>query len=427
MDSDYLSLVDNIVNNATKETSNFYDLIIKCAGIHPIEIVSSLNRMHRNNSLNNRTYQRIVQSTSDLPQRQKDDWFKKTLPVPHQVDYDWRFSEKGNQLFVERINKLIIEIKSIKRIAFVGSPSLFRYYSENNRKDLEFFLIDFNASKHIKKETLPRNAHVINCNLNYDLDTELNVDQICADIIVMDPPWYTEYYKKFFDICDIVGSTECFVFGVFPPLLTRESISTERSDIDLYINRLGFDNLQYEPLCVEYYTPPFEQNVFRVNRIFNYPMCWRKGDLFTTRRIKKTTNCPSNITGIVIRNGGWTEKSIGNVRFKLRQSTVTEDLGFYVRLDSLYENDIYPSVSRRFKGHEKINVWTSGNRVYYCSNIPIFFMILEHIYDNDIVLSFEDEYGEIIPDFQREQLRNVQNIIRYIINLELEEYGAWIK
>lgn len=425
MENDYFDLMDATVKNAIKESWDFYDLVTKCAGMHPIEIVHSLNRIYRNGILDNHTYQQIMHSISDHKQRQNNDLYKKILPIPHQVDYDWRFSENGILNFVDRIDKLI-KNQSLKRVAFIGSPSLFRYYCESHSKAVEFFLIDFNANKHINKEMLPTNAHVINCNLNYDLDMELRVDQIYADLVVMDPPWYPEYYKKFFDIGDIIGDAKCLIYGVFPPVLTRDSILAERSDIDAYVRKLGFEDLQYEPLCVEYYTPPFEQNVLKANGIRNYPMCWRKGDFFITFRTEKTAIDHGN-TGIIIRNGGWTEKNIENVRFKLRQSTFSEDMEFNIRLDSLYENDIYPSVSRRFKGHEKINVWTSGNRVYYCSNIPTLFMIFEHLYDNNIVLSFETDYGEIIPDMQKCQIKKVQDSIRSIIDLELKEYGEWVK
>ena len=426
MENYYFDLMDTTVEKAINNTTlDFYNLVTKCAGIHPIEIVNSLNRIYRNGILDNHTYKQIIHSVSEIKHHESNDQYRKILPVPHQVDYDWRFSDKGINIFVDRIDELI-DSQSFKRIAFIGLPSLFRYYCENHSKTAEFFLIDFNANKHINKEMLPSNAHVVNCNLNYDLDMELRVDQIYADLVAMDPPWYPEYYKKFFDISNIIGDAKCLVYGVFPPILTRESILIERNDINEYVSKLGFNDLQFEPSCVQYYTPPFEQNVLKANRISNYPMCWRRGDFFVTLRTRKPPICHGN-TGIVIRNGGWTEKSIKNVRFKLRQSTLSEDMEFNIRLDSLYENDIYPSVSRRFKGHEKINVWTSGNRVYYCSNIPLLFMIFEYLYDNDIVSSFENDYGEIIPDFQRYQIRKVQDSIRSIIELELKEYGEWFK
>ncbi len=425
MEDDYIDLIDATVKNGIEDTVDFYSIVTKCAGIHPLEIVHSLNRIHKNGILDEHTYQQIVNSILLPKQCQNNDRYQKILPVPHQVDFDWRFSDNGIEIFVGHIDKLI-NSRSYTRIAFIGSPSLFRHYCKSNCKDVELFLIDFNANKHISKEILPVNAHVVNCNLNYDLDTELKVDQIHADLVVMDPPWYPEYYKKFFDISDIIGDDKCLVYGVFPPMLTRESIIAEREDINIYISKLGFKELQFESLCVEYYTPPFEQNVFKSNGINNYPICWRRGDFFITHRSeKKSIN--NSATGIIIRNGGWTEKSIGNVRFKLRQSTFSEDEEFNIRLDSLYENDIYPSVSRRFKGHERINVWTSGNRVYYCTNIPVLFMILEHLYDSDIVMSFENEYDEIIPDFQRVQIRKIQNSIHAIVDLELKEYGEWIR
>jgi hypothetical protein len=425
MEDDYFGLIDITVKNGIKDAVDFYTLVTKCAGIHPLEIVHSLNRIHQNGMLDDHTYQQIMHNISEPKQYLNNDHCPKILPVPHQVDFDWRFSESGIKIFVGHIDRLINN-QSYTRIAFIGSPSLFRHYCESNSKAAEFFLIDFNANKHINKEKLPGNVHVVNCNLNYDLDTELKVDQIHADLVVMDPPWYPEYYKKFFDISDIIGEAECLVYGVFPPMLTRESISAERYDINTYVSKLGFGELKYDPLCVEYYTPPFEQNVLKTNGICNYPMCWRRGDFFTTARSKKAS-IYKGITEIIIRNGGWTEKSIEIVRFKLRQSTFSEDVEFNIRLDSLYENDIYPSVSRRFKGHEKINVWTSGNRVYYCSNIPVLFMIFEHLYDSDIVKSFENEYDEIIPDFQKVQIRKIQNSFRTIVDLELKEYGEWIR
>lgn len=418
----YLDDIDNIVVNTIKDTSDFYDLISNCAGIHPIEIINSIDRIYKDGNLDDLTYKSITSSISQAKQCLLNKP-KNNLPIPHQLDYDWRFSESGIDTFVIRINELI-NSKSFKRIAFIGSPSLFRYYCEAGTKNIDIFLIDFNANKHIKKEFLPSNAYVVNCNLNYDLDMELKVDQINADIVVMDPPWYPEYYKKFFDITDIIGSVKCLVYGVFPPLLTRESILSERNEINSYIKNYGFNNIEYDPLCIEYCTPPFEQNVLKANGIYNFPTCWRKGDFFSTYRNSKTTNCYGS-TGIVIRNGGWTEVNIRNVRFKLRQSAICEDEEFNIRVDSLYNNDIYPSVSRRYKGHEKINVWTSGNRVYYCSNIPTLFMIFEHLYDIDIASSFEEDYGVILSDLQRCQIEKVQENICLIIDLELEEYGEW--
>lgn len=423
MNTTYNRAVDSIIIEAIKFTEDFYEIVLMAKGMHPIEIVHSLNRLHKDGLIDNAMFNLVTQSISSLP-RTQEDGYEKILPVPHQMDYDWRFSNNGKQFFIDYINHEIKE-KQIKRIAFIGSPSLFRHYCEHGRREIEYYLIDFNANKHIQNIVLSANSHVINCNLNYDLDMELSIDQLNVDLIITDPPWYLEYYMQFFQICSVIGNDRSTVIGVFPSLFTRESVFDERNSINSYVNKLGFRNLSYKPLCIEYYTPPFEQNVLKVNGIVNYPICWRKGDFFsTTRSYKSDAQCNNDV---VIRNGFWTEKTIQNVRFKIRQSTFTEDVDYAIRLERLYPNDIYPSVSRRYKGHDKINVWTSGNRVLYCSNVSILFVIFENIYVDDIIRYIENEYGEVLPDSQRLQIQEAQYYLRNIIDMELNEYGLWKK
>jgi hypothetical protein len=421
MYNDYINAIDNVVAVGINGLSNFYDLTNKVCAVNPVELVCSLERLHQNGAIDEHTYQKLINSASACPPVEEQNHLK-TLPIPHQVDYDWRFSEIGKKYFMEFIRDNFLEKSKITRIAFIGSPTLFRYYCNNDIENLEIYLIDFNAEKHISKFILPSNAHVVNCNINYDWNSDLELDKIQAEIIIIDPPWYPEYYKKFFELSDVIGCSQCTVIGAFPPLLTRESISAERYEIDLYVKGLGFDRLQYEPLCIEYYSPPFEKNVFHTNNIFNFSVFWRRGDFFFTHRNNRAIN---NNEKIIIRNGAWVERDIGIVRFKLRQSIITEDKNFNIELESLYKNNIYPSVSRRFKGHDKINVWTSGNRVFYCSNIPSLFIILEHLSEDNILQLIEQEYGEIIPDIEKIQIKKVQESIRLLVEMELKEYGDW--
>ncbi len=423
MENYYTNTVDKLILECIDKTICFYDLIKKAVGIHPIEIVNSLARLRLKNLINENKYSTLLQSAAALPTEEVRE-YAKTLPIPHQIDYDWRFSENGKNYFVKFIDDWLSVNKGHAKIVFIGSPTLFRHYCNNSPYNAKIFLIDFNATKHTSKVSLPPYAHIVNCNLNYDLETEIKVEQIQADIIVIDPPWYPEYYKKFFEISNIVGSNQCTIVGVFPPFLTRDSILSERHEINNYIQAFGFEDLKFESLAIEYYTPPFEKKVLYANEIVNFPLSFRRGDFFITKRNHACSD-ERKCVKIIIRNGGWTEKSVGIVRFKLRQSDVSEDSDFHIRLDSLYKNDIYPSVSRRFKGHEKINVWTSGNRVFYCSNIPMLFLILEKLDDKNIISTLQDEYGELISDVQSIQIIEAQEIIQLVVKAELEEYGEW--
>lgn len=425
MDNSYMSEIDKIIQDAIKDTLDFRTIIGKSTGIHPIEVLNSIKRLYDQEVIDHDSYQALIKSAAKYSCPEFGEYLQ-ILPVPHQMDFDWRFSNKGVEHFAGFIDNEIIKKGHKIRIAFIGSPSLFRYYCVNNNGHVELYLIDFNANNHMGNFKIPKCAHILECNLHYNIDTAYEVESIQADLIVMDPPWYPEYYKKFFEIADIVGASQCTVIGVSPPILTRDTITQERAMIDLFVRKLGFNNLEYVPACIEYYTPPFEKNVFWINGINNYPACWRKGDFFLTKR-GGVKNCHHSEVTCLATGGSWTEKRIGIVRIKIRQDIQDEDIGFGIRLNHIYKSDIYPSVSRRFKGYDKINVWTSGNRVFYCTNIPVLFMIIERLNEKNIVDTLEQEYGEKISVSQKDQIEEVRVKLLQIIEMEQMEYGLWIE
>lgn len=424
MNNNYISEIDRIIQEIIKETLDFRTIIAKPTGIHPIEVLKSIKRLFDQGEIAYDNYQELIKSAAAKHSYPDEGEYLQILPVPHQVDFDWRFSNNGVKYFVNFIDNEVIKKGHKIRIAFIGSPSLFRYYCVNKISHVELYLIDFNANKHIGNFEVPKYAHVLECNLNYDIDTAYEVESIQADLIVMDPPWYPEYYKKFFEIANIVGANQCNVIGVSPPILTRNTITEERTMIDLFIKKIGFSNIEYEPVSIEYYTPPFEKNVFLINGINNYPVCWRKGDFFSTMR-EGIKNCHHLDVMCSATGGAWSEKRIGVVRIKIRQDIQDEDIGFGIKLNHIYQKDIYPSVSRRFKGYDKINVWTSGNRVFHCTNIPVLFMIIERLHEKHVVDVLERDYNEKIPVLQKEQIEEAREMILQIIEMEQMEYGLW--
>lgn len=61
-------------------------------------------------------------------------------------------------------------------------------------------------------------------------------------------------------------------------------------------------------------------------------------------------------------------------------------------------------------------MWTSGNRVFWCDNIPLLKRILTN-WGNDW---YEGE----ITDEDKKSIGLVQNLISEIIEIEMKEYGA---
>lgn len=69
------------------------------------------------------------------------------LPVPHVLDYDWRFSTEGTEKLFSLINKNCKKANST--IVFVGTPSLFKMYFSKKEMKNRYILIDKNADKHV--------------------------------------------------------------------------------------------------------------------------------------------------------------------------------------------------------------------------------------------------------------------------------------
>ncbi len=418
--------IDNLTIDTAKRTTDFCEFIVIMKGVHPVEIINSLNRIYNRGGLSQYEYEQIMLSAQS--RRLYEDDSDNRLPVPHMVDYDWRFSKQGISSFSSRINS-IIETTDIKTIVFIGSPSLFKHYSNSGYTNIQFYLIDFNANQHIKQGELKNNQHVIDCNIHYNIPAEASIDSIKADIVIMDPPWYPEYYERFFEICSKVSQVGSKVIGVYPPERTRSTVIEEKKKLSEYIRILGFDEIEYEPNSIEYSTPPFEKNVFVANNIYNYPANWRFGDLMLTTRIKDSSEFMMEYLMdqcLFVTNSGWSEKRCGIVRIKFKQNMEchSDDL-FSISISHLYKDDIYPSVSRRYNGHKSINVWTSGNRVFNCSNVPLLIRIIEGLDDSDIISSLQNEYRVFLSHSQQKEIVDVHEFMKNISALETQEYGIW--
>ncbi len=422
MSNSFYQQIDNLTIETSQKTTDFYEFICNMRGVHPIEIIHSLNRVYNNGNIGLNVYDQIILSAKSKRLNEKDDSHNR-LPVPHMVDYDWRFSKQGISTFTGKIDS-IITTTNVKSVVFIGSPSLFKYYCNCEFGNIQFYLIDFNANQHIRKSELLDNQHVIDCNIHYEFPVGISLDSIKADIIVMDPPWYPEYYERFFEISRKISRIGSVVLGVYPPDMTRSTVVTEKQRLSDFIRKLGFGDLIFEPHCIEYSTPPFEKNVLKANLINNYPANWRLGDLMVTTFIANTCEQVAEEC-FFTSNCGWSEKRSGIVRIKFKQCASTSNDLFNISISHLYNEDIYPSVSRRYNGCKSINVWTSGNRVFNCSNVPLLIRILEGLNDFDIINSLQNEYETSFFSQQKKDIIEVQKFLKEIVTMETQEYGSW--
>lgn len=415
--------IDRIVLNMIKKHPDFYFLMKSGKGIHPIDIKQSLIRLYRNKKIKSTLFRKIMRSAKDRGKVViEDDNF---LPVPHLLDYDWRFSKQGNEKIFSLIKKNCKKEGMV--IAFVGTPSLFKKFFSKGEKTNNYILIDKNADKHVSYIT--RYAQNFSY-IKYDFFDGKAIN-LQADLVIMDPPWYLNYNKMFFQFANSLLSIGGKIICVLPPKYTRKNIGEELDELKIFIGNLGIEFVQYLRNEVSYNTPPFERNTLKINGIYCMPKGWRTGDvLIAKKKLMKNID-----TSFVIDNENrWDEISVGIVRYKLKTNNDLVIKSFDIEIEKIYPNNIYPSVKRSMSiSEKKINVWTSGNRVLYCSNISLlYYILLEYsshyqYYDMDINDKIEANFNIKLTKRQKDDINKCIKFIEKLNRVEQLEYGKWGK
>jgi type I restriction enzyme R subunit len=271
------------------------------------------------------------------------------LPVPHPLDFDWRFtSETINDLF-RRVNEVD---QTAGGVCFLGAPTLFRAAVERSMAR-PFYLVDASvASVQALQDTQGRI-------FVSDLLTEA-LPHLRPAVVVSDPPWYEEFIRAFLwaaaQLVEVGGS----VLLSFPPVGTRPHIEDEWKRTQEFARQLGL-TLRERSLSLKYISPPFEQNALRAAHHQYVQPDWRPGVLVL---FEKTGECREPRPSSGICHPKWSEQSLLGVRWRFRlqqQPIVCRPL-----LVEAVRGAVLDSVSRRDPRRAKADVWTSGNRIFAC-------------------------------------------------------------
>ena len=277
-ESAFYERIDAYVLNALRKYDDFNSLMKNNGGIHPIDLMSSLHRLYKCKKIHKSKYRRLVQSAERNGQVAAED-MPNCLPVPHLLDYDWRFSRNGIENLARALRSSIQDSKAT--VAFIGTPSLFKYCIEALHKNTRLVLVDQNAEKHAAGITSDRTKYI-----NVDISGSCKaLKAIYADFIVMDPPWYKSYYELFFDRAMLMAQMDTCIVCVMPPGFTRPTAEEEREQLLKHLDdQYGLKKLHYYSGIVSYHTPPYEQNVLKANGIRCIPANWRIGDILVVQK-----------------------------------------------------------------------------------------------------------------------------------------------
>jgi len=133
------------------------------------------------------------------PEEQRATNSLRSAPEAHFLDLDWRFSEETCGVVYGILQQIAGEtVGRTARICYLGCPSLAVWHAVCNQDDgdSQYALLD---RGHPGIEYWSANGVIpANAVSRYDVGDELPPDCVGAfDIVVMDPPWYEEYYGWF--------------------------------------------------------------------------------------------------------------------------------------------------------------------------------------------------------------------------------------
>ncbi len=323
-------------------------------------------------------------------------------PVPHPLDYDWRYSPKGLMAIIEQLERKVTA-KGV--VALLGAPTLAKALSER-RSTLQLHLFDQNTLW----------GQLIDGVAFHELDLASDgvpkevLNQ--ADYVVLDPPWYIDTYKHFIWYgSQLLNDGGTLAISVLP-IGTRPSADADRRKIMDYAKSCGLVFVGEETAALNYSTPPFERNAFRAAGISTAIDEWRHADLWEYRPVQNAAGSSRPEQEKEVST--WHELTLDVVRIRF-DMTASSGLP---ELHSLVHGDVLPTVSARDPRRENATVWTSGNRIFHCSNS-------QRLYDLCQSIEWPKNVAEVNASRDSTESRALKQI-EELVQLEILEYGGHI-
>jgi hypothetical protein len=320
MDSkEYIKKVKDLITPYLSEVNLDYTKLAKVAqGITPLEL------------------REIVEFT---PSNEKRKVLKTEAALnleSNPIDYDWRYDSNT----VNKIANLIKKRHS--RIGCFGVPTIFKELAN----DTDIILFDINPFLKIE---FPHHAEKV---IQVDLNNNL-VEGYEFDSIIMDPPWYNNYYSCWFkQAINNLKQGGTIYTSKYPPLVRPSA----QDDWQCFIHEFGsFLSSENKELTLLYETPTFERETLESMGLYNIGN-WRQAELVSFKlKEKKQQNLDSRY------KDEWKRYRFGNniVSIKLANDNSEE-----LEVKSPYEDGSYTlkSVSQRHIARNQVNFITSRNK-----------------------------------------------------------------
>lgn len=398
--------VDAWIADAVKDEARAFAQVLRALpGVYPTAVLAALDRAVAKGTVRpdhaDRLHQEARAGEDKSPCRRSH------LPLPHPIDYEWRFSPTASQELLDLANSLS---RPQDEIFLFGTPSVaFEAMSHPMDRAVSFLGPDNAVTKRLMA-------------LNVAMDSPLKI-ALCSDVlpsdtaqvIIIDPPWYLDFVRPMI----MSAATACreggYILASLPPAGARAKAALDRARLFQLADRLGLELHKEYQLSVEYDTPFFEANALKAAGIAAL-RAWRRGDLVIFRkRVSRATLQPRS----TLRPTRWREVQIGQMRLFVGTAMRTGTRG----LVPLIAGNILPTVSRRDERRRSALIWTSGNRIFGSDDteLAITAALQAAQAEHGATSAQRQLYGTIA---EQEEVERVAGILRIIAAQEADEERA---
>lgn len=349
--NDFAARVESWVLTRLRNTRpDFTELLTSLPGVYPMALLETLRALARTGAIDAAG---LAQYELEARTRDKPAVTTCLLPLPHPLDFEWRFSKETSHALLEQAHELM---GANGQCLLFGTPGVALECLDVDRGGFSFM-----GENNVVTRRLMRLRDATGHTLAISLCTS-GVVRASADVILVDPPWYLDFVRPMLSAAAASCREGGYLLVSLPPEGARSNGAAERARTLRFAERVGLRVETTYPLALTYATPFFEANALAVQGV-HVPHDWRRGDLVVMRKIGAVDRSFSMQSA---RRERWVEVEINRMRlFVRREGKGNVKPG---ELRSLIPGDVLDAVSRRDPIRNSASVWTSGNRIFATDN-----------------------------------------------------------
>lgn len=349
--SDFAARVDSwVLARLRNDRPGFTDLLTSLPGVYPVVLLETLRRLSFAGMVDPAS---LAQYEVEAATCAGPSLTTCLLPLPHPLDFEWRFSNETSRALLEQAHELM---GPNGECVLFGTPGVALASLDVDRGGVSFIGENNTVTRRLMRL---REATQHTLDIRYCTSGIANE---CADVIVLDPPWYLDFVRPMLSAAAAQCREGGFLLASLPPEGARSDGAGERARTLRFAERVGLRLETTYPLALTYSTPFFEANALAVQGV-RVPHDWRRGDLVVLRKIGTTQRSFSMES---VRRERWIDVEIDRMRLFVRRDGPCA--AGEAELRSLIDGDVLDAVSRRDPIRKRATVWTSGNRVFATDN-----------------------------------------------------------